>query len=172
MFVSGVTDSAAKILVKRMGTNKESWISCETWDLIDERKRTKNKRDQAKDSQGWKTHDIKYREKDKEVKKSCRRDMRHWIESKSAETQEAANRNDTKSMYRIVRELTNSRSISSIPIKSKDGRTLTTEEEQFNRWMEHFEGVLNQPDPTNLIDFEQETPMTLFDGTIFLIIYI
>ena len=166
MFVSGVTDSAAKILGKRRGTNKERWISCETWDLIDERKRTKNARDQIKDSQGWKTSDTKYREKDKEVKKSCRRDKRHWIESKGAEAQEAANINDTKSMYRIVRELTNSRSISSIPIKSKDGRTLVTEEEQSNRWMEHFEVVLNQPDPTNLIDFEQETPMTLLDVTI------
>ena len=97
------------------------------------------------------------------MKKSCRRDKIHWIESKDAEAQEAANRNDTKSMYRIVRELTNSRSISSIPIKSKGGLTLTTEEEQSNRWMEHFEGVLNQPDPTN--EFEQETPMTLLDVT-------
>ncbi len=40
-----------------------------------------------------------------------------------------------------------------------------TEEEQSNRWMEHFEVVLNQPDPTNLIDFEQETPMILLDVT-------
>ena len=36
-----------------------------------------------------------------------------------------------------------------------------TEEEQSNRWMEHFEGVLNQPEPTNLIDCEYVTPMTL-----------
>ena len=99
------------------------------------------------------------------MKKSCRRDNIHWIQSKGVEAQEAANRNDTKSMYRIVRELTNSRSISNVPIKSKDGRTLVTEEEQSNIWMEHFEGVLNQPDPTNLIDFEQETPMTLLDIT-------
>ena len=94
-----------------------------------------------------------------------RRDKRHWIESKGLVAQEAANRNDTKSMYRIVHELTNSMSISSVPIKSKDERTLVTEEEQSNRWTEHFEGVLNQPDPTNLIDFEQETPMTLLDVT-------
>ena len=65
----------------------------------------------------------------------------------------------------FVRELTNSRSISSIPIKSKDGCTLMTEEEQSNIWMEYLEGILNQPDPTNLIDFEQETPSTLFDVT-------
>ena len=99
------------------------------------------------------------------MKKSCRRDKRHWIKSKCAEAQKAAIRNYTKSMYRIDRELTNSRSISSVPIKSKDGRTLVTEEEQFNIWMEHVEGVLNQPDPTTLIDFVQETPMTLLDVT-------
>ena len=52
---------------------KERWISCETWDLIDERKRTNNARDQTKDSQGWKTRVEKYGENDKEVKKSCRR---------------------------------------------------------------------------------------------------
>ena len=28
-----------------------------------------------------------------------------------------------------------------------------------------FSGVSNQPEPTNLIDFEQETPMTLLDVT-------
>ena len=100
-----------------------------------------------------------------EVRKNCRRDKIHWIESKCAEAQDAANINDTNSMYMIVRELTNSMSISSIPIKSKDGVTLMTEEEQYNRWMEHFEGVLNQPDHTNLIDFEQDTPTTLFDFT-------
>ena len=49
MFVSGVTDSVAKVLGKRRGTNKERWISCETSGLIGERKRTtKNARDQTK----------------------------------------------------------------------------------------------------------------------------
>ena len=66
----------------------------------------------------------------------------------------------------ILLELTNPRSISSVTIKSKDWGTLVTEEEQSNIWMEHFEGVLNQPDPTNLIEFEQETPMTVLDVTI------
>ena len=42
---------------------------------------------------------------------------------------------------------------------------MTTAEELSNIWMEHFEGVLNQPEHTNLIDFEQETSMTLLDVT-------
>ena len=49
MFVGGVTYSAANILGKRRGTNNERWISCETWDLIDERKSRKNTRGQTKD---------------------------------------------------------------------------------------------------------------------------
>ena len=77
---------------------------------------------------------------------------------------QAANRNDAKSMYKIVRALTNFRSIFSIPIKSNlDECTLVTEEEQSNIWMEHFEGILNQPNPTN--GFEQETPTPLLDVT-------
>ena len=51
MIVSGITDSAAKILRKRRRTNKERWISCDTRDLIDARKRTNNARAQTKDSQ-------------------------------------------------------------------------------------------------------------------------
>ena len=60
----------------------------------------------------------------------------------------------------IVRGLTNSMSA---PIKIKDGRTLMSNEEQSNRGMEHSQEVLNQPAASNLIAFEQETPITLLD---------
>ena len=47
MFVSDITDSAEKILGKRRETNRERCISCETWDLVDERTRTNTAQDQA-----------------------------------------------------------------------------------------------------------------------------
>ena len=51
MFVSGVTDSAAKILGGGGEGEPTRRDGCpETWDLIDERKRTKNARGQTKDS--------------------------------------------------------------------------------------------------------------------------
>ena len=43
-----------------------------------------------------------------------------------------------------------------MPIKSKDGRVLTTEEEQNARWVEHFSEVLNQPTPDNPLSLEGE----------------
>ena len=83
--------------------------------------------------------DKEYRHLNKDVKKSCRRDKRRWLEEKSKEAQEAADRNDSKTLYRIVRELTNARSGATVPIKSKDGRDLLTDEEQAERWVEHFQ---------------------------------
>ncbi|VDP05624.1 unnamed protein product, partial [Schistosoma curassoni] len=35
------------------------------------------------------------------------------------------------------------------PVKSKEGRVITNIEEQQNRWVEHFKGLLNRPAPLN-----------------------
>jgi len=62
--------------------------------------------------------DAEYKLADKAVKKSCRNDRKTWIEDKG---REAEGKNDSKTLYRIVRELTG---ISSVPLKSKQGETL------------------------------------------------
>mgnify|MGYP003416956578 CR=1 FL=1 len=128
--------------------------------MIDARKGVKNARDQTKDIQQWRDKDKEYRHLNKDVKKNCRRDKRRWLEEKSKEAQEAADRNDSKTLYRIVRELTNARSGATVPIKSKDGRDLLTDEEQAERWVEHFQEVLNQPTPASLFDFNSEANPT------------
>jgi len=90
------------------------------------------------------------------VKKSCRNDKRTWIEDKGREAEEAAGKNDSKTLYRIVRELTRMSNNSSVPLKNKKGETLLTEREQAARWVEHFNEVLNQPIPDDLFDFSRE----------------
>jgi len=52
-----------------------------------------------------------------------------------------AQRNDSKTLYRIVRELTNVTSGSTVAIKSKDGQVLLTHEEQSQIWIEHLDEV-------------------------------
>jgi len=44
--------------------------------------------------------------------------------------QETAQRNDSKTLYRVVQDLTNARSSYTVPIKSKDGQVMLTHEEQ------------------------------------------
>ena len=65
--------------------------------------------------------------------------------------------------YRIVSELTGARSNSNVPIKSKDGKVLLTNDDQMKRWTEHFHEVLNQPEPTMLFNFEQESNIASVD---------
>jgi len=87
------------------------------------------------------------------VKKSCKQDKKDWIESKCTEAQEAASRNDIRSLYGVVRQLTGVMDNTNVPIMAKDGRLLLTQREQNLRWKEHFEEVLNQPEPLITTDF-------------------
>ena len=67
-----------------------------------------------------------------------------------------------RSLYHVTHEIANSRRVSGAPLKSKYGRTLTTEDEQNVHWVEHFKEVLNQPIPPILNDeLEAGTPLAV-----------
>ena len=104
-----------------------------------------------------KLYNERYKELNKPVKKSCRKDKNEWFEQKGEEAQNAVSRNDTKTLYRIVRDLSGSQSNSNVPIKDRNGKVLLTIEEQTNRWVENFKEVLNQSHPKTLHDFDRET---------------
>ena len=86
------------------------------------------------------------------MKKSCKQDKKDWIESKCTEAQKAASQNDIRSLYGVVRQLTGAKNNTNVPIMAKDGRLLLTESKQNLRWKEHFEEVLNQPEPLSTPD--------------------
>lgn len=143
LFSHAITETAETVLGRRRGSNKERWIMEKTWKLIDERKMAKIKREQKRRLRCWRMKDEEYRRLDREVKKSCRKDKRKWLEEKAREAQEAAETNNSKTLFKIVRELTSSRSSSGVPIRSRDGRALLSDEDQQERWVEHFREVLN-----------------------------
>ncbi|XP_074841593.1 uncharacterized protein LOC142008310 [Carettochelys insculpta] len=123
-FKRAVTEIAEGMIGRRRGTQKERWIQDRTWQLIDERKFAKRQRDQAK-SPGEKAEAmVKYQLLDPRVKKSCRTDKKELAEHKGAEAQEAAKKCDTKTLYRIVQELTGAKSNSNASIKDKNGKIL------------------------------------------------
>lgn len=148
-----VTDAAENSIGRRRGNRREQWISRDTWNVIDRRKEIRMQRDQAEGNhkeQLTQEHTLI----DRDVKKRCKKDKKKWYEAKEQEAEEAARRNDAKTLYKIVKELTGTDSINkTIPVKDKAGNALKTEEEQNARWAEHFKEVLNQPEPPALIDF-------------------
>jgi len=68
--------------------------------------------------------------------KRLRKDEEDWIKR---EYTEAERRNDIRALNSIVKEITNDRRNISVPIKSKCGKMLLTEEEHNNKRKEHFQ---------------------------------
>ena len=153
IFTKTVMECADKIIGKKRGTKREQWISEKTWELIDKRKELKKIRDSANDIQAKETSKLEYQSIDKLVKKKCNHDKNAWLEEKIKEADNAAKKNDTKTLYRIIKDITGTQSNSSVPIQDKNGKILGTEEEQNERWVEHFKDVLNQTDPPSTFDF-------------------
>ena len=97
---------------------------------------------------------IQYASLDKKLKRSCKKDKKASIEKKETEAEKAAKKNDSKTLFKIFKELTGVNSNNKVPIKDKHGKVLSSEEEQNHRWIEHFREVLNQPDPPSFLNFD------------------
>jgi hypothetical protein len=90
-----------------------------------------------------------------------------WWACKSQELQDAADQHDMKRFYDGLKTVYGPRDSGSTPVRSKDGTTLLTDQDQIlKRWAEHFESVLNQPaafDDTVLNEIPQWTEATYLD---------
>ena len=85
--------------------NKKDWLTQQTWEKIRERKRVKD------EMNAWKTRvrkmelQKKYTEKNREVKRSARRDQRYYIDNLSYQAEEAASKGNLKELFASTRTL-------------------------------------------------------------------
>ena len=106
----------------------------------------------------------RYKTIDKEVKRKCKRDREVWYNEKAAMAEEAARKNDTKTVFKVTNLLAGKkRSTCELPVKGKNGEVLKTDKEQADRWVEHFKEVLNQPTPVIELTIEEESNMPLLN---------
>ena len=66
-----------------------------------------------------------YREKDKEVKRSLRKDKRDWINGVAQEAEDAVNQGQMKGVYEATRKLCNEGPRKAGMVKNKEGKLLT-----------------------------------------------
>ncbi|VDO65628.1 unnamed protein product [Schistosoma margrebowiei] len=59
-----------------------------------------------------------------------------------------------KQLYDRTEKLAEKYSKRERSVKDKEGRQITEIQEQWNRWVEYFEELLNRPAPMNLPDIE------------------
>src|SRR5579871_2700246 len=81
------------------------------------------------------------------------------------EADEAARKNNMRDLYGITRKLSQGSYRINKPIKNKDGKVLTTEEDQMKRWVEYFSEILNRPAPEEEIDISSAEEILDIDIT-------
>lgn len=146
------TESSKKEIGYRKNKIKKDWIQQETRDAIEERREIKKKMLQTKSPRLRERQEKIYRDAHKKVKTLARRDKRKAMEHLAAEAQEAAARGEQGKLYKITKQVCGKfKGSAGGPVKDKQGKLLTTEKKQEERWAEHFQEVLNRPSP-------EETP--------------
>ena len=133
-----------------MGFRKKKdreWITPETWRKINERRKAKDNLLNAKSPRLTQRAKEEYKIKDKEVKRNARRDKRGFVEKLANEAETAAAKGNLNTVYKITKQLSGRNNTCNKPVKDKHGKLLTTEREQAARWVQHFEEVLNRPEP-------------------------
>ena len=141
------TDSCNEVLGKQEHRRKP-WMSDSTWEKIESRKKKKQKKNEATTEAEKEVADREYEEANREVKRSTRRDKCVYVEELAGEARSAAEAGDMGKVYSITKQLAGKKNNSDVPVKSKDGTRITTDEGQRRRWSEHFREILNRPPPT------------------------
>lgn len=74
------------------------------------------------------------------------------------EAEKAASEQRMGDIYQITKKLCGQKINACMSVRDKQGTLITSENEQEKRWKEHFEEVLNRPDPNSTADIpEAET---------------
>ena len=132
-------------------TRKKPWISDETLRLVDQRrdamKRNDNQRRNALSRQ---------------IKGNLIEDEEKWWNSKADIMEQAALTGNSKMLYSTLRSLTPRPQYVSESVKYLNGNIVKCKDEKVKRWREHFQVLLNRPNPAQLDDelFNDSTAQT------------
>ncbi|XP_063430487.1 uncharacterized protein LOC134712639 [Mytilus trossulus] len=134
---------------------RKKWISDDTWTSVQQRKDIKTKLNSTKSERIQTTLRKEYSVKDKEVKRKTKADKAIYLETLPKEAETAASKGELSTVYKITKELSGKHMSSSVPCKSKDGKTLASESLQLERWTEHFNETLNAEHQADVPVIEQ-----------------
>ena len=164
-FKETVVDTCDAVLGK-LPANRKTWITDETWQKVEKRKELKQKLNQARTRMRRQEAAREYKKMAKDVKKQLRDDKRAYINEIAEQAEQAAYKGDLKSLYATTKTLSGRKTNSNRPIRDKDGKLLTSIDQQLSRWKEHFEETLNRPTPTNTLSLEETEPIKMEIGQI------
>ena len=160
--VKEVYQGAATEILGRARTVRRKWISNETWNIIQRRKKQKIYVDSLGDGDdNLPEESAKYWSLNSEVKRCARRDKRIYLENKADEADKELNSgkgHGVRRAYAIIDEIagTKNNKNKKLPVRDLNGNLLSSEDQIRERWAEHFKLVMNKTfDQENILDVEE-----------------
>ncbi|KAK7107318.1 hypothetical protein V1264_015265 [Littorina saxatilis] len=143
-----VTSTCQEVLGSKTHNHKE-WISAETLKNIEARREKKTALNNSKTRAAKAKANEEYAEANRSVKHSIKTDKKNYIEMLATEAEEAAYHGNTRDLYSTIKKISGKFAKPERPVKDRNGRAIPDEEGQKNRWVEHFQELLNRPAPAN-----------------------
>jgi hypothetical protein len=133
---------------------QKEWMSDATWNKVKDREEVKPGINNSKTRQQKTISRAQYREAYVQVKRNERRDKRQWLDEIVEKAEEAEKRGDLKETNNITEKLSR-KDLTEINLLETRGET-STQEEQLNRWKEHFSELINK-DTGQDVSYEDST---------------
>ena len=122
IYNTAVTDAASEILGKERRRKKKSWVTKNVLDLCDERRDLKKKRYEAEGAN-------EYREANRRIQKAVKKAKEDWIGAQCEEIETCLNKNNSKGVYQLVKDLTSEKQSRPSTIQDKSWKCLDEEKE-------------------------------------------
>ncbi|KAE9547788.1 hypothetical protein FO519_008999, partial [Halicephalobus sp. NKZ332] len=133
-FAEIVTECAKEICpIQRRKT--QIWISEETLELVDKRRKAKL------------TNPEEYKRYNKQVRYHLKKERADYWEDVAKELEVAAHKREHQNLYSTVRRLGGRIRPVNDNIKKEDGTFVRSDEERLSRWKDYFQGLLNHSPP-------------------------
>ena len=114
--------------LSRQTRKHKEWVTSDTWTLITERKTLKDRIKQTQDQEEKHELQVQYWEKNRQVKKSARKDKRSHIEELTSEAETAAGQRNMKRLYEIIRALSGKTTTPAAPSRTRTETPFQTRE--------------------------------------------
>ena len=138
-----IKDSILRAATKHVLTKRKrkttSWLSQEAINLADERRKLKKAGQQGSNL---------YRKLSSEVQLKCRRDKSEYINQLSQELEDQSSHNNSRELFRCVKNLTSKTTARLAIIKDESGKVLTESDEIKNRWKKYCENLYASQEET------------------------
>ena len=134
-FNTAVTETASEILRKNRQTKKD-WITAEILDLCDKRRELRKNRFEPEGSE-------KYKEVNNNIKRCMKKAKENWIGEQCSESEKNMRKNNSKSEYQLVKDLTTVKQGKATTVQDHSGKCLTEERQILKQWTEYCSELYN-----------------------------